>query len=149
MIALAWAFVAVGVPLMTAQGGGGPGLAHGLVAAGVFVLSFSAATALALGDVQSDRLIGHESVAMLLGTSRARALAALGASLVMLVAGGLTAAGLLPAAGAGLAVSGGLVFIVTFRRRRLGDALLVEVAIQAALLAAGPVALLASRIAAH
>jgi len=149
MIALAWAFVAVGLPLMSAPGGGGPGLAHALVAAGVFVLSFSASTALALGDVQSDRLIGHESVAMLLGTSRARALAAAGAAVVMLVAGGLTAAGLLPAAGAGLAVSGALVLVVTLRPRQTGDALVVEVTIQTALLAAGPVALAAAHIAAH
>ena len=102
-----------------------------------------AATALALGDVQSDRLIGNESVAMLLGRPRARKLAAVGAALVMLVAGGLTTASLLPVAGAGLAVSGALVFIITLRRRRLGDALGVEIAIQTALLAAGPVALAA------
>ncbi|MHC4250459.1 MAG: 4-hydroxy-3-methylbut-2-enyl diphosphate reductase [Planctomycetota bacterium] len=147
MIALAWAFVAVGVPLLAAPGGGGgPRLAHALVAAGVFVLSFSAATALSLGDVQSDRLIGNESVAVLLGVSRARGLAAAGAALVMLVAGGLAAAGLLPAAAASIAASAALILVPTVRRRRPGDALAVELAIQTALLAAGPAALAAARL---
>ncbi|MHC5056460.1 MAG: 4-hydroxy-3-methylbut-2-enyl diphosphate reductase [Planctomycetota bacterium] len=146
MIALAWAFVAVGVPLLAQPGAGEPGLAHALVAAGVFVLSFSAATALSLGDLQSDRLIGNESVAVLLGTSRARALAAGGAALVMLVTGGLTVAGLLPPAAAGIAAAGALVLAATHKRRRPGDALGVELAIQIALLATGPVALAAARL---
>jgi 4-hydroxy-3-methylbut-2-enyl diphosphate reductase len=146
MIALAWAFVAVGVPFLVGAERDSPVFAYALVAGAVFVLSFSAATALSLGDVQSDRLVGNESVAMLLGTSRARALAAAGGALVMAVSVCAILLEFLPAAAAGIAASGLLVLATTIRRRKPGDALGVELAIQAALIAAGPVALAAARL---
>ena len=146
MVALAWAFVAVGVPFLVGVEGDSPVFAHALVAGAVFVLSFSAATALSLGDVQSDRLVGNESVAMLLGTSRARALAAAGAALVTAITVCAILLEFLPAAAAGIAASGLLVLMTAVRRRRPGDALGFDLAIQTALIAAGPVAFAAARL---
>lgn len=151
VVAIAWAFVAVGLPLtaatgLSATGGAGTGarwLEVALVAGGVFLLSFSAATALALGDVQSDRLVGNESVAVLLGLGPARALAAAGAGVVAAGAVALAGARLTSPASLGFAFSGAIILLATMRPRRPGGSLALELAIQTALLAAGPVALLA------
>ncbi len=146
LIALAWAFVAVALPRLAEPQSPVPWTGLLIAAAGVFLLGFSAATSLALGDVQSDRLIGQESVAVLLGRGPARVLAAAGAAVVSVGAVAYVWSGIVPPASLGLAFAGGVIFLATLRRRRPGDALAVELAIQTALLAAGPVAALATHL---
>jgi 4-hydroxy-3-methylbut-2-enyl diphosphate reductase len=148
LIALAWVLVAVGLPCM-AEGAAPRIDMCAFAAVAVFALSFSASTALSLGDVRSDRLIGQETMAMLIGRGPARAVAASCAAIVVLAAVIGWAARQLPSAGLGFAFSGAMVFVATVSPRTPGDSLRVWLAVQTALLAAGPVALLAGRYAAR
>jgi (E)-4-hydroxy-3-methyl-but-2-enyl pyrophosphate reductase len=152
MIALAWLFVAVVLPLLPGASGDrtttvlgllstGPML---LVAVAVLALSLSASTALTVGDVQSDRLIGRETMAMLIGRRPAWALSAILAAVVASVSAVAVAVRWLDPAGAGLAFSGLMVMIAALGRRRPGDALRHGLAVQMSLLATGPVAWLAA-----
>jgi 4-hydroxybenzoate polyprenyltransferase len=151
MIALAWVFVAVALPLVPGLAdSNGKGLATvflappTLLAAGaVFALSFAASTALSLGDVQSDRLIGRETVAMLVGRGPARAIAAACAGIVALGTGVPAVIGWVPVAGLGFSFAGLMVLVATLSRRRTGDSLRFGLGVQFSLLAAGPVGMLA------
>ena len=144
LIALAWAFVAVALPRLAEPGTGVAVAGLALGAGGVFLLGFSAATSVALGDVQSDRLIGRESVAVLLGRGRARLLAAAGAGVVAIGASAGAALGLLPPAAIGFAFAAAVILVATLRRRRPGGELATELAVEGALFASGPVAFAAT-----
>jgi (E)-4-hydroxy-3-methyl-but-2-enyl pyrophosphate reductase len=149
MIALAWVFVALVLPALAGgtdgagESGAGPSAAALLLAgAAVFALSFSASTTLTLGDVQSDRLIGRETFAMLIGRQPARIAATTAALAVAITTSTASVVGWLPPPSLGLAFSALMVMIASVGRRRPGDALRVGMSVQTALLAAGPVAYL-------
>jgi len=143
-VALAWAFVAVAIPLAASGWEDGSGGRSSLAAAAaVFALGFSGAACKALGDVESDRLTGRETVAVALGRRRTRLLAALGAGAVLAGAAVSLALRNGPAGAAGLAVSGAGVLLAALRRRRPGDSLAVALWIDLSLLASGPVTALA------
>jgi len=149
LIAMAWAFMAVVLPHVAAAPAPAPWPEPALTAVTVLVLSYSAATALALGDVHSDRLIGRENVAVLFGDGPARAVAATGAALVVLGTGALAAAGIGPPAALGFTFAGFVILVATLGRHGPGDTRKVELAIHLSLLAVGPVAALATVLAAH
>jgi len=146
LIALAWAFVAVVLPRLAEPWTGIAAAELAVAAGGVFLLGFSAATSVALGDVQSDRLIGRESVAVLLGRGRARLLAAAGAGVVAIGASAGAGLGLLPPAAIGFAFGAAVILVATLRRRRPGGELATELAVEGALFASGPVAFAATHL---
>jgi len=65
MIATAWTFAVVVLPAITSESF--PGLISLAGAAYVFVLVFSRATILAIGGIQSDKLVGLETIPVLIG----------------------------------------------------------------------------------
>ena len=86
-IALAWTIALVALPAITYRTFPGPVIL--VAAAYVFVLVFTKATILALLGMQSDKLVGLETIPVLLGKGRTQRLllilnAALGAGLVLL-----------------------------------------------------------------